>query len=49
MILGRKWAAYIELLINCKNRKLIWLENRPVARDFSRVIATTKARLQLNL
>ena len=49
MILGRKWAAHMELLIDYKNRKLIWPENRPVARDFSRVIATTKARLQLNL
>ena len=29
IILGRKWAAKIRVLINCKNRQLIWLEDHP--------------------
>ena len=27
IILGRKWAAKTGVLINCKNRQLIWLED----------------------
>jgi len=29
MILGRKWAAKTGVLIDCKNRQLIWLEDYP--------------------
>ena len=29
MILGRKWAAETGVLINCKNRQLIWPEDYP--------------------
>jgi hypothetical protein len=29
MILSRKWAAETGVLINCKNRQLIWLEDYP--------------------
>ena len=29
MILGRKWAAETGVLIDCKNRQLIWLEDYP--------------------
>ena len=29
MILGRKWAAQIGVLIDCKNRQLIWPEDHP--------------------
>ena len=29
IILGRKWATEIGVLINCKNRQLIWLEDYP--------------------
>jgi len=29
MILSRKWAAKTGVLINCKNRQLIWLEDYP--------------------
>jgi hypothetical protein len=29
MILGRKWAAKTGVLINCKNRQLIWPEDYP--------------------
>jgi hypothetical protein len=27
IILGRKWAAKTRVLIDCKNRQLIWLED----------------------
>jgi hypothetical protein len=27
IILSRKWAVEIRVLINCKNRQLIWLED----------------------
>jgi predicted N-acyltransferase len=27
IILGRKWAAETRILINCKNRQLIWLKD----------------------
>jgi hypothetical protein len=27
IILGRKWAAKTRILINCKNRQLIWLKD----------------------
>ena len=33
LILGRKWAADFDILIDYKNRKLIWLENRPRIRN----------------
>jgi hypothetical protein len=29
IILGCKWAIEIGVLINCKNRQLIWLEDYP--------------------
>jgi hypothetical protein len=29
MILGRKWAVETGVLIDCKNRQLIWLEDYP--------------------
>ena len=29
MILGRKWAAETGILIDCKNRQLIWPEDYP--------------------
>ena len=45
LILGRKWAADFDILIDCKNRKLIWPENRPKIRDWSRVITTQKKNL----
>ena len=45
MILGRKWAADFDILIDCKNRKLIWPEDQPKAKDWSRVIITHKKNL----
>ena len=32
MILGRKWAAETGVLIDCKNRQLIWPEDYPKSR-----------------
>ena len=47
LILGRKWVADFDILIDYKNRKLIWPENRPRTKDWSRVITTYKKNLAL--
>ncbi len=47
VILGRKQALYLEVLINYKNRSLKQLVYRPVKKYYNKVIATLKAVLLL--
>ncbi len=47
VILGRKQALYLEVLINYKNRSLKQPAHRPVRKHYSKVIATLKAVLLL--
>jgi len=45
LILGRKWAAHIEVLIDCKNRCLKWPAHRPAGKHYGKIIATSKSAL----
>jgi predicted aspartyl protease len=45
IILGRKWAARTGVLINCKNRQLIWPEDYPKSKGWNRILATAKKNL----
>ncbi len=47
VILGRKQALYLEVLINCKNRSLKQPVHRPAKKHYNKVIATSKAVLLL--
>ena len=47
MILGRRWFADTGVLIDCKNRRLIWPDGDPQAREWGRIITTTKETLDL--
>ncbi len=47
VILGRKQALYLEVLINYKNRSLKQPAHRPAKKHYSKVIATLKAILLL--
>ncbi len=47
VILGRKQALYLEVLINYKNHSLKQLVYRPTKKHYSKVIATSKAVLLL--
>ncbi len=47
VILGRKQALYLEVLIDYKNRSLKWPAHRPARKYYSKVIATSKAVLLL--
>ncbi len=47
VILGRKQALYLEVLINYKNRSLKQPVYRPTRKHYSKVIATLKAVLLL--
>ncbi len=47
VILGRKQALYLEVLINYKNRSLKQLVHRPARKYYNKVIATSKAVLLL--
>jgi transposase InsO family protein/predicted aspartyl protease len=46
MILGRKWFAQTGVLIDCKNRRLIWPEDAPQAREWGRLLTATKKTLE---
>jgi Retroviral aspartyl protease len=48
MILGRKWFAETGVLIDCKNRRLIWPEDVPHAKNWGRILTTTKKTLELS-
>ena len=43
LIIGRQWAANFDVLINCRERKLIWPETQP--KNYRRVIAVKKEDL----
>jgi hypothetical protein len=45
MILGRKWAAETGVLIDCKNRQLIWLEDHLKDKGWNCILATAKKNL----
>ncbi len=47
VILGRKQALYLEVLINYKNRSLKQLVHRPAKKHYNKVITTLKAVLLL--
>ncbi len=47
VILGRKQALYLEVLINYKNRSLKQPVHRPTKKHYNKVIATLKAVLLL--
>ncbi len=47
VILGRKQALYLEVLINYKNRSLKQPVHRPIRKYYSKVITTSKAVLLL--
>jgi hypothetical protein len=49
IILGRKWAVHTGILIDCKNRQLIWPEDQIKSQDYSRVLATTRKNLETGL
>jgi hypothetical protein len=46
MILGRKWFVDTSVLIDCKNRRLIWPDDRPKTKGWDRVLATTRKNLE---
>jgi predicted aspartyl protease len=46
MILGRKWFVETGVLIDCKNRCLIWPESAPKPREWGRILTTTKKNLE---
>jgi transposase InsO family protein len=46
IILGRKWAAHTGVLIDCKNRQLLWPKDQPKSQGWNRVISTTKKFLE---
>ena len=45
IIAGREWAAQFGILIDCKNRQLVWPENQPKAREWHKILATHKRNL----
>jgi hypothetical protein len=45
MIFGCKWAAQIRVLINCKNKQLIWLKDYPKFKGWNRILAIAKKNL----
>ena len=46
MILGYKWFVETSVLVNCKNRCLIWFESAPKPREWGRILTTTKKNLE---
>jgi len=45
LILGRRWAANLDVLIDCKNRRLIWPDDQRRNPDWGRVISARKEDL----
>jgi hypothetical protein len=45
MILGRTWAAQTGVLINYKNRQLIWPEDYPKSKGWNYILAIAKKNL----
>jgi transposase InsO family protein len=46
IILGRMWFVQTGVLIDCKNRKLIWPEERPPVTGWSKILTTNKETLE---
>ena len=46
IILGHKWFVRMGVLIDCKNRKLIWPDDRPPTKGWSRILTITKEMLR---
>jgi hypothetical protein len=46
MILGCKWFAKTGVLIDCKNWCLIWPDSKLKAKDWGRILTTTKQNLE---
>src|SRR4051812_13751654 len=46
MILGRKWFVHTGVLIDCKNRRLIWPDGQPRTTRWDKIITTTKENLE---
>jgi hypothetical protein len=49
MILGRKWFAATGVLIDCRNRKLVWPQDRPRDTGWARILTTTRKNLEHNI
>ena len=47
MILGRKWFVHTGVLIDCKNRKLLWPDNQPRIKGWAKTLIATKEALEL--
>ena len=46
MILGCKWFAQTGVLIDCKNRRLIWPDDVPQAKEWGKLLIATKNTLE---
>jgi len=46
MILGRKWFVSTSVLIDCKNRRLIWPDDQPKTKGWDKILATTRKNLE---
>jgi transposase InsO family protein len=46
MILGREWASDTEILIDCKNRKLVWPDCLPATKSWNKILTTTRKILE---
>ena len=42
IILGRKWAAHADVLVDCRRRRLIWPKNSPKTARYSHIISTSQ-------
>ena len=47
IILGCKWFIYTGVLIEYKNRKLLWPDNQPRTKSWAKTLITTKEALEL--
>ena len=46
IILGRKWAAHADVLVDCRRRRLIWPKNSPKTARYSHIISTSQQQLE---
>jgi hypothetical protein len=42
IILGRKWAAHVNVLVDYRRRRLIWPKNKPKSARFGHIISTSQ-------
>jgi hypothetical protein len=45
MILGREWASQSNVLIDCRNHRLIWPEEKPLPKSWNKIISVNKKDL----